>query len=167
MCLWTAPADQRDAYLKACWVDGQSAGQIATAMHTNRNRVSGRLFRLGLFRSNINAQRRRPKVRIAKPAPKSTLTRKRLSPEVIVTALTDLTEPPKPEVLPNTSGEAILWLEKKSCRYPYGDPHTNNFYFCSETQIEGSSYCLFHSKLCINRPNPESAHGRQRPHYRS
>ena len=165
MCLWSAPPEQRDAHLRAAWARGDSAGVIANAMHTSRNAVSGRLGRLGLYRSNANAQHRRPKLRAAPPPPKKLLTRKRLSPEVVITALTDLVEPPKPEVLPNTTGEAILWLGKKSCRYPYGDPRTSNFYFCSAEKITGSSYCLFHSKLCLNQSKPESAHGRQRPRY--
>ena len=171
MCLWSAPPEQRDAHIRAAWAQGLSSGDIAREMHTTRNAVSGRLGRLGLYKSNPNARRKQRIKLCPRPSAKRFIirkhfvTRKRLSPEVIVSALTNLVEPPKPEVLPNSVGEAILWLTLKSCRYAYGDTRTNNFYFCSETKTAGSSYCAFHSKLCLNSSKPESAHGRQRPRY--
>jgi len=136
-----------------------SATEIAVQMHApSRNAVSGALYRLNLFRSNVNAVSYRRKIRVEPPKPK--LVRKRLPPEVI--ALVAPTEPATPEVLPNSAGEAIMWLTKRSCRFPYGDPFTKNFYFCSGEKIPGSSYCAFHSNLCMSEFSKEKNNGRPR-----
>lgn len=152
--LWSAPKEQRNAYLKAAWEAGTSLTQIANDMHApSRNAVSGALHRLGLFRTSSKRQHRRIKIRIAPPEPKKPLPRKRLPPEVLAQVI-DPVAPPPPQVLPNSAGEAILWLQPKQCRYPNGELHQSGFYFCSGDQLAGSSYCAFHSKLCLNG-NPE------------
>lgn len=37
-------------------------------------------------------------------------------------------------------------LEKNDCRFPFGDSRT--FTFCGHPQVDGSSYCAEHTKLC-------------------
>lgn len=149
--LWSAPREQRDAYLKSAWAAGVSSARIAQDMHTTRNAVIGRLGRMGLFGKGTSTHKRVLTPRCQQE--KKPLPRKRLPPEVIATVI-DPIKPPPPRVLPNSAGEAILWLRPKQCRYPNGEIHKPGFYFCAGDQLQGSSYCAFHSKLCLNG-NPE------------
>ena len=34
------------------------------------------------------------------------------------------------------------------CRYPFGDPKEDDFYFCGQPQRTGQSYCAYHYAVC-------------------
>ena len=53
----------------------------------------------------------------------------------------------------------IMELTDASCRFPMGDPGTDDFRFCGATKLSGVSYCVRHSRLAFNyNPKPYAAY---------
>ena len=42
-------------------------------------------------------------------------------------------------------------LETKGCRWPFGDPGNEDFYFCGAKQVPGKPYCLEHCMLAYRK----------------
>jgi len=41
----------------------------------------------------------------------------------------------------------LIDLTSQTCRWPFGDPQEENFYFCGKTIYPGKTYCEEHSEL--------------------
>ncbi|MDC9700895.1 MAG: GcrA family cell cycle regulator [Alphaproteobacteria bacterium] len=154
---WT---NERVEQLRLLWTEGWSASQIAREMGgTTRNAVIGKVHRLGLSGRSRTVQKNTPKPK------KTTLTylatRKPAYASPVVpdgaikfassstnnsnklvrkkdTVLTDAT--PK-------QCKTILELTEYTCKWPIGDPNTENFHFCGQKTSTGLPYCEHHASV--------------------
>ena len=168
---WT---DERVEKLKAMWGEGQSASQIAKELGgVTRNAVIGKVHRLGLSNRAASkpaapaadakpakpaaapAAEAAPKPEAA-PAPKPEPAP---TPKPIQSA-TARREPPPPTPAmledQQRTAEALAAIEKKArklnlleltertCKWPIGDPATDDFYFCGLPCQPGKPYCEAH-----------------------
>jgi len=155
---WT---NERVELLKKLWSEGLSASQIAGELGgVTRNAVIGKVHRLGLSgRAKSSSSSAKP--RRARTAPSGPATPKKPSPQpqtVGATALkSDIAPDPiveaKPEVeptadvVPISQRATILTLTERTCKWPIGDPATDDFYFCGRVSEAGVPYCAYHCKI--------------------
>lgn len=156
---WT---NERVELLKKLWGEGLSASQIAGELGgVTRNAVIGKVHRLGLSgrakTSSSSAKPRRP--RTAAPAssasPKkpsqqpqtigATALKADIAPAPIVEAKPDIE--PIADVVPISQRATILTLTERTCKWPIGDPATDDFYFCGRVSDAGVPYCPYHCKI--------------------
>ncbi len=153
---WT---EERVEVLKKLWADGLSASQIAIRLAggVTRNAVIGKVHRLGLSGratpSRATAPRQRkmrqpshPASSRSKPLPTAGATA--LKPQAIATPAP--TPAPVPiRLVESPKGERIniLMLTDRTCRWPLGDPGTEEFGFCGHAPRAGVPYCEYHAQL--------------------
>ena len=167
---WT---DERVEILKKMWGEGQSASVIAKELGgVTRNAVIGKVHRLGLSNragsggsSTKTAAEKKPKAAAKpKPAPKpepkteSAAPERALSPAArkIIPAGQPL--PPQPsanEISPEALAKvnevektskkiSLMELTERTCKWPVGDPATEDFWFCGLPVQQGKPYCEAH-----------------------
>ena len=163
---WT---DERVELLKKMWNEGQSASQIAKELGgVTRNAVIGKVHRLGL--SNRSSGGGAAKTAKADPKPKAAKAAKPSVSEPpkpaekpklpirkpIITAGQPL--PPQPsanEISPEALAKvsevekkskkiSLMELTEKTCKWPVGDPATDDFWFCGLPVQQGKPYCDAH-----------------------
>ncbi|MEM6307866.1 MAG: GcrA family cell cycle regulator [Pseudomonadota bacterium] len=164
---WT---DERVEILKRMWGEGQSASTIAKELGgVTRNAVIGKVHRLGLSNRTTaaasGAKAETPKAPLptspepetvpadtAPPAPRP------MPPAVrkIIPAGQPL--PPQPsanEISPEALAKvnevektskriSLMELTEKTCKWPVGDPATDDFWFCGLPVQQGKPYCEAH-----------------------
>lgn len=167
---WT---DERVEILKKMWGEGQSASVIAKELGgVTRNAVIGKVHRLGLSNragsggsSAKTAAEKKPKA-AAKPKPEpkpepkteSAAPERALSPAArkIIPAGQPL--PPQPsanEISPEALAKvnevektskkiSLMELTERTCKWPVGDPATEDFWFCGLPVQQGKPYCEAH-----------------------
>lgn len=171
---WTA---ERVELLTKLWADGLSASQIAGELGSvTRNAVIGKVHRLGLSgraksggaatkARKAAAPAARP-VSPAKPAVTETIavaTMSTPSPRPIqptvagATALkvepielirAELAQLPAADVfIPVSERASILTLNERTCKWPIGDPSSDDFYFCGRQSDAGTPYCAHHRSI--------------------
>ncbi|KNG94764.1 GcrA family cell cycle regulator [Pseudaestuariivita atlantica] len=165
---WT---DERVELLKKMWGEGQSASQIAKELGgVTRNAVIGKVHRLGLSnRAGPGAAPAKPEPKpepkpkaAAKPAeaeaapapepkPASTPARKQIIPagqplppqpsanEISPEALAKVSEVEK-----KAKKLSLMELTERTCKWPVGDPATDDFWFCGLPVKAGKPYCEAH-----------------------
>ncbi len=128
---WT---EDRVEQLKKLWAEGLSASQIARTMgDVTRNAVIGKVHRLGLSGRATTSRVDRPRrATIPKPQPKPVVS----EPEIIEEA-----------TLENGEFATVMTLSSSMCRWPIGDPGSNEFHFCGNNTTAGSPYCSAHARL--------------------
>jgi GcrA cell cycle regulator len=168
---WT---DDRVEVLKKMWGEGKSASQIAKELGgVTRNAVIGKVHRLGLSNRSGGASPAKPaaKEKIAAKAkpttkPKSPVmetqaavpatTKPHVRPKLVVTAGQPL--PPQPsanEISPEALASVrevektakrltVMQLTERTCKWPVGDPATEDFWFCGLPSQAGKPYCEAH-----------------------
>ena len=165
---WT---DERVEVLKKMWGEGQSASIIAKALGgVTRNAVIGKVHRLGLSNrvtstSSKQAATSKTKAKV-KPDVNSALPKSmakgiavRITPAAvrkIIPAGQPL--PPQPsanEISPEALAKVsevektakritLMELTEKTCKWPVGDPATDDFWFCGLGVKTGKPYCEAH-----------------------
>ncbi len=170
---WT---DERVETLKKMWGEGQSASQIAKELGgVTRNAVIGKVHRLGLSNragasSTPAPERKTAKSDSASPAPKPAA---KPSPqdrvvEVTVTPRKPIVPagqplPPQPsanEISPETLANVrevektakrigLMDLTERTCKWPIGDPATEDFWFCGLSVQQGKPYCEAHVSVAF------------------
>lgn len=168
---WT---EDRVEKLKSMWTEGNSASQIAKELGgVTRNAVIGKVHRLGLSNraGSIKTKRDAPtsrttkKVRTKASSPKIKTVIDTHIPEknaIIPMRKPILTPgqplPPQPsaneispealatvkEVEKGAKKLSLLELTEKTCKWPIGDPATDEFWFCGLTTQTGKPYCEAH-----------------------
>lgn len=168
---WT---DERVELLKKMWGEGQSASQIAKELGgVTRNAVIGKVHRLGLSnraasgsapKTEAKAPKAEPK---PKPAPKAAKApaaepaEAKPAPAIsarkaIIPAGQPL--PPQPsanEISPEALAKVseiekkakkltLMELTERTCKWPVGDPATDDFWFCGLPVKAGKPYCEAH-----------------------
>jgi len=136
---WT---DERVALLKKLWLEGLSASQIAKQLGgVTRNAVIGKVHRLGLSGRATPSQPSRPAFkaprapRVAAPAASAPRRMAPTSPE-----------PPPVTYVEEPGSATVLTLGAHMCKWPIGDPASDNFTFCGRRIGEGS-YCAEHARI--------------------
>ncbi|MDQ0316783.1 GcrA family cell cycle regulator [Amorphus orientalis] len=173
---WT---DERVELLQKLWSEGLSASQIATQLGgVTRNAVIGKIHRLGLSGRAKTPSQQRP--RKQRPAPKpagrvaasasssgagATQTVARAS-RVVGNAALKIATDPEPETAPAVAarGQAeivpfgdrktLLELNEHTCRWPMGDPGSQDFAFCGRESTPGEPYCAAHARVAY-QPAPD------------
>lgn len=153
---WT---EERVELLKKFWNEGLSASQIAGRLGhgVTRNAVIGKVHRLGLS-GRVTPQR------ASRPRPRKTREPSHpgrpMLPIVGATALKAFPGPepmmrpePEPEPIrlvdiPKGERVNILMLSDRTCRWPVGDPGTEEFFFCGQSpKSSGGPYCDYHARI--------------------
>lgn len=156
---WTT---ERVELLKKLWGDGLSASQIAGELGgVTRNAVIGKVHRLGLSgRAKSPAPAAKPR-RSRPSAPSSTTSsssrQSAPQPQTRGSAALKMAPAPAPEIEPEAEPIAelvpiseratILTLTERTCKWPIGDPSTEDFYFCGRNSDPGVPYCAHHCKI--------------------
>ncbi len=106
-------------HLTKLWNKGKSTVDIARELGISKNAVVGKVHRLGLD---------------ARPSPIRTERKKQIP-------LQKSTTPPQNEKI------TLLDLKINSCRWPYGEPGSDEFHFCGKECQTGKPYCPEHCKI--------------------
>ena len=146
---WTM---ERIALLKERIRAGFSCGQIACELGMSRNAVIGKTNRLGLsrFKDAIPGQS------------KQSRTWQNVRPRTVrrQTNLRALWAKPQLSLakLPGESAKAcsLLQLQQWHCRWPMGDPTSEDFGFCGNSSVAGLPYCPAHAQMAY-RPSTRDA----------
>ncbi|MEM9432650.1 MAG: GcrA family cell cycle regulator [Pseudomonadota bacterium] len=166
---WT---DERVEVLKKMWGEGKSASQIAKELGgVTRNAVIGKVHRLGLSNRSGGAApakaaaKEKPAAAKPKAAEKPKEAEAKVEaptnkpvprPKLIVTAGQPL--PPQPsanEISPEALASvreiekkakklSVMELTERTCKWPVGDPATEDFWFCGLPAQQGKPYCEAH-----------------------
>jgi len=166
---WT---DERVELLKKMWSEGQSASQIAKELGgVTRNAVIGKVHRLGLS-NRAGAAPAKPEKPEPKPAPKEVQPAPEPRAEKPAPAApAPAPVPARPKIVPagqplppqpsanEISPEALasvreiekkakritlMELTERTCKWPIGDPATDDFWFCGLSVQPGKPYCEAH-----------------------
>lgn len=154
---WT---DERVELLKKLWSEGLSASQIATQMGgVSRNAVIGKVHRLKLAaRGRATASQPRAKKAAASAAAKVTSRPSRpMTTSIGATALQvqfdaepvarQVIRPVENVVVPISRKLKLTELSERTCKWPNGDPLSEEFSFCGNEAGESGPYCGYHSKV--------------------
>lgn len=161
---WTA---ERVELLKKLWNDGLSASQIAGELGgVTRNAVIGKVHRLGLSgRAKAPApankpRRNRPSAPAASPGSSrpSSSAPQTIGATALKMAPAPVAEPepeaePIAELVPISERATILTLTERTCKWPIGDPSSEDFYFCGRQSDAGVPYCAHHCKIAYQPVN--------------
>ena len=146
---WT---EERVATLTKLWADGLSASQIAAELGgVTRNAVIGKVHRLGLSgraKTSSSGPKRVKRARnsyATKPrAGSRTQNGMRKLPGMNSRVILDDIEAPVSKTMD------LVDLTEKTCRWPEGDPETDDFNFCGNTTHEDTPYCEYHCRLAYH-----------------
>ncbi|WP_163270605.1 GcrA family cell cycle regulator [Chelativorans alearense] len=158
---WT---DERVEMLKKLWAEGLSASQIAAQLGgVSRNAVIGKVHRLKLSsRGRATASPARQKKSAASGGGGGGARRQRggsrpVTASVGATALKVQFEedavayqqlrPVENVVVPISRNLKLVQLTEHTCKWPNGDPLSEDFSFCGNDAGESSPYCTYHSRL--------------------
>jgi len=150
---WTM---ERTTLLKDRIHAGFSCGQIACELGVSRNAVIGKANRLGLsrFKNAIPGQ------------PKQSGTRRSARPSTVTRQTNLRTLWGKPQLaFAKLSAESpkacsLLELQQWHCRWPIGDPTSEDFGFCGNRPVAGLPYCPAHAQMAY-RPSTRDAVARE------
>jgi GcrA cell cycle regulator len=148
---WT---DERVETLKKLWLDGLSASQIAKQLGgVTRNAVIGKVHRLGLSGRAAPSQPARPAFKAPRPArPAVTAVpapRRAAPPQGRDTAAVAAAAPPPPATprIEERGVATVLTLGAHMCKWPIGDPATDDFSFCGRRSTDDGPYCVEHARV--------------------
>ncbi len=158
---WT---DERVETLKKLWLDGLSASQIAKQLGgVTRNAVIGKVHRLGLSGRAAPSQPARPIFKAPRPARPATAAappqRRPPAPAAVEEAPVVVVEAviapapvaaplvPAPPRVEERGVATVLTLGAHMCKWPIGDPSSDEFSFCGRRSNEDGPYCLDHARI--------------------
>ncbi|CAN0654147.1 GcrA family cell cycle regulator [Nitratireductor aquimarinus] len=159
---WT---DERVETLKKLWAEGLSASQIAAQLGgVSRNAVIGKVHRLKLSsRGRATSPRtRQKKAATAAPTTTTTTTRRPRAtrPTTVSIGATALQaqfdqepvaqtyiRPVSDVVVPISRKLELVQLTETTCKWPNGDPLSEEFSFCGNEAGESGPYCAYHSRI--------------------
>jgi GcrA cell cycle regulator len=167
---WT---DERVELLKKLWAEGLSASQIANQLGgVSRNAVIGKVHRLKLAgRGRTSSSQPRPKKAASgNNGPRSAgRASRQVSTSIGNTALqarfdaepnANYTPQPRENVvIPIPLKLKLVELNEHTCKWPNGDPLSEDFNFCGNDVGEGGPYCSYHARLAY-QPASERRKGR-------
>lgn len=162
---WT---DERVELLKKLWSEGLSASQIAAQLGgVSRNAVIGKVHRMKLSsRGRATAAPARQKKAATQAATvtkavtrAATTVQRHATVSIGATALQAQFEtepvarhhirPVEDVVVPISRRLHLVELTERTCKWPNGDPLSEDFHFCGNDSGETGPYCTYHSKLAF------------------
>lgn len=153
---WT---DERVELLRKLWSEGLSASQIAAQLGgVSRNAVIGKVHRLKLSgRGRATASAPRAKKAGAGPAKTTVRPTRTVTASIGATALQvqfeaepvarQVLRPVENVVVPISRRLELTQLTERTCKWPNGDPLSEEFNFCGNDVGESGPYCGYHSRL--------------------
>ena len=154
---WT---DERVETLKKLWLDGLSASQIAKHLGgVTRNAVIGKVHRLGLSGRASPSQPVGAVFKAPRPArtPAAAIPAPRRAAPVdptpaVAPAQSASVQGVKPQtqavaLSPERGGATVLTLGARMCKWPIGDPSSEEFSFCGRRSSEDGPYCAEHARV--------------------
>ena len=168
---WT---EERIKELRQLWSEGQSASKIAEKLGgVTRNAVIGKIHRLGLSNRSESSEKKIITKKRGRPAKvKNTdnfqeqldnSKNKDFSKinsgkfdelhvdnlEDNKTILLDTTLANIAELEKNAKKLNLMELTERTCKWPIGDPATENFWFCGHPSEQGKPYCSTHVSIAF------------------
>jgi GcrA cell cycle regulator len=158
--------DERVEQLKRLWSEGLSASQIAAQLGgVSRNAVIGKVHRLKLSSRGRTTSTQSRQKKAAKPIASTkvqhrTASAMRAMPASIgATALQvqfdaepvarSLIRSVENIVVPISRRLKLVELSERTCKWPIGDPLSEEFNFCGNDSGEAGPYCSYHSRLAF------------------
>ena len=168
---WT---DERIKQLRQLWSEGQSASKIAEKLGgVTRNAVIGKIHRLGLSNRSENSEKKIITKKRGRPAKVKNTDNfqkqvdnnknkdfslinsdkfddlhvdgleggKNMIPEATLANIAELEE--------NAKKLNLMELTERTCKWPIGDPATENFWFCGHPSEQGKPYCSTHVSIAF------------------
>ena len=160
---WT---DERVELLKKLWSEGLSASQIAAQLGSvTRNAVIGKVHRLKLSsrgRSTATPARQKKAVQAPVAAKQATSVRTMSRPVTMTVGANALQAQFDVEpvaryqvrssdnvVVPISRRLHLVQLSERTCKWPNGDPLSEDFNFCGNEAAETGPYCGYHAKIAF------------------
>lgn len=144
--LWS---DEKTALLRELLKNGFTYKYIAEVLNVSKNSLIGRVHRIkaaypaGQKKTLVSFSRKRQKALRA--------LRKRMTQNYV-----PYVSPPNGRIdwsqEPPSLKVSFVDLEDFQCRYVHGDPKQGGHHFCGHPQKSASSYCEFHTAVCIISP---------------
>jgi GcrA cell cycle regulator len=157
---WT---DERVDLLRKLWSEGLSASQIAAQLGgVSRNAVIGKVHRLKLSsrgRSTATPARQKKAVQAAatKAVSRAAVSTRPVTVSVGATALQaqfdvepvarQYLRPQQDVVVPISRRLQLVQLSERTCKWPNGDPLSEDFSFCGNDCADTGPYCRYHAKI--------------------
>ncbi len=158
--------DERVELLRKLWAEGLSASQIAAQLGgVSRNAVIGKVHRLKLSsRGRATASPVRQKKTSQGSTSSKSVTRSSTSVRSIpvsvgATALQAQFDvepiarhhirPVENVVVPISRRLQLVQLSERTCKWPNGDPLSEDFSFCGNDTAESGPYCTYHSRIAF------------------
>ena len=172
---WT---EDRVETLSKLWAEGLSASQIAKQLGgVTRNAVIGKVHRLGLSgrakpsrpkpaksATTSRASTAKPKRSAASAAPKVSKTATAKASKPAPAPAEELPASPEPPLeakpLQDGSYATILTLKEHMCKWPIGDPSTDQFRFCGRKTDPDEPYCTAHSMVAYQPSRRRNSSGK-------
>ncbi len=150
---WT---DERVATLTKLWADGLSASQIAAELGgVTRNAVIGKVHRLGLSgrAKTTNSGIKRAKRAASNRSGYNSKPRTAKNGSGKSANLTLISAPVIEDIpVPESKKLELVDLTETTCKWPHGDPATNDFHFCGNKTKEDAPYCEYHCRMAYHQP---------------
>lgn len=145
-------SDERTGALVRMHADGMSASQIGRELGgVSRNAVLGKLYRLGI--ATARPKRTVQFTRVPKGRALRVIRTGNGGARIGSTSVYEML--PRREIpaeaIPVEQRKALMQLESFHCRWPYGEPGQNDFFFCGGEKIDGLPYCPMHARLAYTK----------------
>ncbi|MEL6362611.1 MAG: GcrA family cell cycle regulator [Pseudomonadota bacterium] len=144
--------EERVELLKKLWAEGLSASQIAGKMGgVTRNAVIGKVHRLGLSGRATPAKPQRGRDLAHETTPVEPAAPTLRSAPTQPTHEAGSSEPEFIAPITLTSGDmtTVATLSRNMCKWPIGDPASDDFHFCGQQTEPGKSYCTHHANMAF------------------
>lgn len=133
---WT---EDRVEELKRLWAEGLSASQIAARLGgITRNAVVGKVHRLGLTTRAAPAKPKTLASEAKAPAPNE-------NKQPLRTVLRDIPQGADIDGCKLT----VTSISDDRCKWPIGDPTSEDFHFCGQACAPGKPYCAYHTQIAF------------------
>lgn len=156
--MWT---DERVELLRKLWSEGLSASQIAAQLGSvSRNAVIGKVHRLklsGRGRTTATA----PRTKKAATPSQGRIVKTQVTRVVTMTSGANALKvafdaqpvmrqrPVEDVVVPIQRKLTLVQLTERTCKWPNGDPLSEEFNFCGADAGESGPYCGYHAKIAF------------------
>ena len=147
---WT---DERVELLRKLWDDGLSVSQIADRLggQVTRNAVVGKVHRLKLTgRGRVSPALVQPKkpaaipARVAHTPSEERVSVARFEPPPV---RKEAVRPTEAVVVPISRRLALTELTERTCKWPNGDPVSEDFSYCGNEAGASGPYCTYHRRI--------------------
>ena len=138
------------AKLRALLDRGLSTAAIGKRLGFTKNAIVGKINRLGL--NNAKTAAKKAAKPVPKPAPKPVPKKPAVAKKE--SRASEAGTRARAERLMRQSA-ALMSLKADQCRWPIGNPDTDDFRFCGEKCFAGKPYCFEHCKVAYQFTQPK------------